>query len=382
MTSNKAAAAASLIRIVRYSFVTLKRQGCLFALITILDVSTGDKSYLQQMRLYLGCSFLFLCENDKRTSAWGNMGYRYTAYTLNLESDWALPALIPTDNLPDVIITAASPADFPEQVRRRPGWHLHTPDSIYLSAPRLGLCGIQSGKRIFAASDANLPPETWGAFLISTPLNLLLYQRNFLLLHASVVVINGGAAAFLGASGWGKSTLAAAFEARGYAIIADDTLAVDLQNPAVPLALPAYPQIKLHPDALMMVGAALEPLPHISHSKQGSDEKRFLTATDHFAAAPTPLVHLFVLDKGDSASIERLSASESFRELLSHSFIGKTAAQFGVSLLMSSDQARRHLEQCTSLLTSVPMHRMRRRWSLNAIDEAVSLVEETIAAAH
>jgi hypothetical protein len=307
------------------------------------------------------------------------MSYRYTAYTLNLESDWALPALIPTDSLPDVIITAASPADFPVWVHQQPGWHLDAPDSVYLNAPRLGLCGIQSGRRIFAAADPNLPSANWGAFLISTPLNLLLYQRKLLLLHASVVVINGGAAAFLGASGWGKSTLAAAFKARGYAITADDTLAIDLQNPAVPLALPAYPQMKLYSDAAAAFRAGAERFLDTSNSGYNSAEKHLLAVTDHFAAAPTPLACLFVLDRGDSTSIERLSVSESFRELLIHSFVGKTAAQFGVNLLTSSDQARQHLKQCTELLTSVPMHRLRRRWSLNAIDEAVSLVESAIA---
>jgi hypothetical protein len=309
------------------------------------------------------------------------MGYRYTAYTLNLESDWALPALLSTDGLPDVTIQEASLSDFPDEVHQQPGWYLSDPDRIYLNAPGFGLCAIQNGQRVFASASPDLSAATWGVFLLSTALNLLLYQRNFLLLHASVIVINGQAAAFLGASGWGKSTLAAAFEARGHSIIADDTLAIDLQTPGLPLALPAYPQMKLYPDALMMVGVAPEPLPRVANSRHGSsDEKRFLAVADHFTLEPTPLKCLFVLDKGDSASVERLSAGESFRELLIHSFVGKTAAQFGVNLLASSARAQRHLEQCTDLLTSVPMHRLRRRWSLDAMDEAVSLVEAEMTA--
>ncbi|PJF25165.1 MAG: serine kinase, partial [Phototrophicales bacterium] len=37
------------------------------------------------------------------------------------------------------------------------------------------------------------------------------------------------------------------------------------------------------------------------------------------------------------------------------------------------------LKQCTDLETSVAMQRLRRRWGLDAIDEAVALVEDTIA---
>jgi hypothetical protein len=307
------------------------------------------------------------------------MSYRYTAYTLNLESDWALPALVSTDGMPDVTIREVSPTDFPKAVQQQPGWYLADPNHIFLNASGVGLCGIEGGQRIFAAADPTLSSATWGVFLISTALNLLLFQRDFLLLHASVIVIDGKAAGFLGASGWGKSTLAAAFEARGHSIIGDDTLAIDLHNPGFPLALPAYPQMKLYPDALMMVGVAPEPLPRVSNSRRSGDEKRLFAIADHFMLEPTPLRYLFVLDKDDFANVERLNAGESFRELLIHSFVGKTAAQFGVNLLAVPARAQRHLEQCTNLVTSVPIHRLRRRWSLDAIDEAVSLIENTIA---
>ncbi len=310
------------------------------------------------------------------------MVYRYTAYTLNLESDWALPALIPTDNPPDASIKQASPTDFPARVQQQPGWYLADPGIIFLNAPGLGLCEIAGGQHVFAAADPNIPPTSWSVFLISTALNLLLFQRDFLLLHASVIVIDGEAAGFLGASGCGKSTLAAAFEARGHAIIADDTLAIDLHNPRLPLALPAYPQMKLYPDALMMVGVAPEPLPRVSNTRLSGDEKRLFAIADHFMLEPKPLRHLFVLDRGDFSSIERLNAGEAFRELLIHSLVGKTAAQFGVNLLTTPAQAQRHLEQCSTVVMRVPSYRLRRKWSLDAIEDAVVLVENEMALSH
>jgi hypothetical protein len=49
-------------------------------------------------------------------------------------------------------------------------------------------------------------------------------------LHATAVVIDGEAVAFLGNCGYGKSTLGAAFVARGFPILTDDVLALRAQN--------------------------------------------------------------------------------------------------------------------------------------------------------
>ncbi len=56
-------------------------------------------------------------------------------------------------------------------------------------------------------------------------------------LHASAVVGARGVAAFCGVSGTGKSTLAVALARRGYAIWADDAVAVDIAEPE-PAAVP------------------------------------------------------------------------------------------------------------------------------------------------
>ena len=46
-------------------------------------------------------------------------------------------------------------------------------------------------------------------------------------LHATAVVVDGEAVAFLGDCGYGKSTLGAAFLARGFPLLTDDVLALE-----------------------------------------------------------------------------------------------------------------------------------------------------------
>lgn len=307
------------------------------------------------------------------------MTYWYTAYHLHIASDWALPALPPSQTHPDIRLRQAHAATFPQPVQRESGWHIKTDGDIFLHAPELGLFGALNGKTVIAYPQPEIDATTWANFLISMGLNILLFQRGLLLLHASVIVIHGEAVAFLGASGWGKSTLAAVFGQHGHHIIADDTLAVDLSLPSAPTALPAYPQIKLYPDSLLRMGIAPEPLPRVMPARRANgEEKRFRLMDNAFADAPMPLRRLYVLHKSDSTLLERLTPHEAFRELLTHSFVGKMETQFGVRLLSDTARAQTHLRQCTQLLTHIPMQRLHRPWSLNRLDEVVALIERDL----
>src|SRR5690606_13487149 len=68
--------------------------------------------------------------------------------------------------------------------------------------------------------------------------------------HASSVALpDGKVVAFLGGTGQGKSTLAAAFMQYGCELVTDDCLLLDCEQGHV-LALPAYRSLRLWPDSL------------------------------------------------------------------------------------------------------------------------------------
>lgn len=92
-------------------------------------------------------------------------------------------------------------------------------------------------------------------FLAGSVYSAVAAINGFLLLHASAVMIDGRAIAFTGAPGAGKSTTAAALQARGYPIVADDTLVLDMSGERA-MCLPGHKRLKLWPDALALTGMA------------------------------------------------------------------------------------------------------------------------------
>lgn len=106
-----------------------------------------------------------------------------------------------------------------------------------------------AGDRIEALVSAALPASASACdrrleLGLGGPLALALALHGVHLLHASALVIGGVVVAFTGASGTGKSTLAAAGRSRrGWRRAADDILATRLGE--APRALLAFPQLKL-----------------------------------------------------------------------------------------------------------------------------------------
>src|SRR5690606_11116364 len=91
------------------------------------------------------------------------------------------------------------------------------------------------------------------AFLMGPVNACLLRARGELVLHGCAVRVGDRAAAILGASGRGKSTLAAAFAARGHALLADD-IVVPHRDDVIWRACPGSPAITLWPGSCASLG--------------------------------------------------------------------------------------------------------------------------------
>ena len=71
-------------------------------------------------------------------------------------------------------------------------------------------------------------------YLLGQVLSFSLLSFGYEPLHATAVVIDGSAVAFLGDCGDGKSTLGAALVARGFPLLTDDVLALEVRGRPVP----------------------------------------------------------------------------------------------------------------------------------------------------
>jgi hypothetical protein len=80
--------------------------------------------------------------------------------------------------------------------------------------------------------------------IVSSAAGTLLAMRGDLVLHASAVAVGGGAVVFCGPTGRGKSTLALALGEAGHPVLAEDGVAIDLEQER-PVAFPGARGIRV-----------------------------------------------------------------------------------------------------------------------------------------
>jgi hypothetical protein len=176
--------------------------------------------------------------------------------------------------------------------------------------------------------------------LYHTVLPFALSLSGFLTLHGAAVKTPGGAVGFLGAAGAGKSTLAAAFVARGFPLICDDTLIFSRQDGHL-FAVPAYPGLRLWEDSWSLLNQD-GGTSHwqVSPTHQDVPKHRVqLPPGSSFDPQPVPFSRLYLLDPPASAAeatvqFAPIPAREGFLLLIHHSYPldaaspGRLAADF------------------------------------------------------
>jgi hypothetical protein len=294
--------------------------------------------------------------------------FSYITYGLRLRSDLKLPELLAGDETlaeEDVVIRLNSPAPPPEF----PGlinFSFYDSQTICIRSKRVGTFCARSGREIVVEPTPDADEELLRLFILGPALAMLLYQRGMLVLHASAVALAGNGVAFLGFSGWGKSTTAAALHTRGHGVIADDMVAVQMDDAGEqPIVWPGFPQLKLWPEAATSLGVPPESLITLHHTYV----KRARKAEENFSSAPLPLKRLYVLAEGDAQSIEQLPPQDAVIELVRHSF--------GTRLL-SSQPSGAHFSRCASLAKRLPVHRLTRPRLLDELPMLAQLVEQDV----
>jgi HPr Serine kinase C-terminal domain len=290
----------------------------------------------------------------------------YTAYGLNIRSYLPLPELAETESSADVAIqpgTVLHPADTTQSEQCI--WATAT-EAIFFWE-EVGTILVRNGKEIIvdAVPDAN--PNILRLFLLGSALGTLLHQRGLLVLHGSVVAINGSAIAFLGESGWGKSTTVAALCAQGHRMVADDVLVIDFTTIGNPIVFPGSPQVKLWSDAVTSLGSDPQTLKRI----RPEFDKYAQQYTTEFSLQPLPLKQLYILGVGPVLEIEPIPVQQAFKELVFHSY--------AVPFLKTAFSNQDHFRQCAKLINSVSISRLKRQRDLLALMEIVRLIEADVA---
>jgi hypothetical protein len=289
----------------------------------------------------------------------------YSAYGLTIASDLPFPELPARDSPPDLIVRRSA-IELPEWMERSERRARAEEETAYLFCRRRGALRIHRGREVLVEPAAGADEPIVRNWVLGQGFGVAMFQRGFLVLHASVVNCDDAGIAFVGGSGAGKSTLAMAFCGRGDYLLEDDHAVV--AEGATPMVLPGTPQIRLSENAPQSFGGAVGPVAcaRVSEEKLGWDFRH------RFHAEPVPLRWVFVISDGDEYRTVPLTEIEAGAELARHSFLS--------SLLVRPESAVRHERRCRRLAGHVSVRRLERPRSLVDVPRLVGVVREAMEA--
>jgi hypothetical protein len=250
------------------------------------------------------------------------------------------------------------------------GFCTNSEDGVSLRVKGVAGFRVNSGAdHVAVQPEEGVDPLLLRSHLFGSVLAILCYRRGLFPLHGSCVLLDGEAVVFSGASGAGKSTLATALARRGHPLLCDDVCAIDLSNPRRPMLRPAFPRVKLLPDAIerFQLGAAAT----YSQAAQGMKGHFGMAAIQPMEAIqrPVPLAAIYALDTpvGDKVGRSLMRGKNAFVFLESQAHRGWMGRNLGLH-----HQLFGHIAM---LAAAVPVFRLDRMCALDRMDEVICLVE-------
>lgn len=210
--------------------------------------------------------------------------------------------------------------------------------------------------------------EAFHACLLGIALSFALIKQGIEPLHATAVVVDGEAVAFVGESGEGKSTLAAAFISAGYPLVTDDLLVVTTAGGSL-VVHPGPPRIKLFREMAVLLGKCQEELGDFWTASDAHPKQLIPLGSDLVAGAAVPLRAIYVLDRPTHRTAAVTIASLSGREAA----LALIESTFNVRL---TDSARltQHLDHVIRVADSVPVSVLSYARRLDLLPEVVRAV--------
>ena len=206
------------------------------------------------------------------------------------------------------------------------------------------------GDRITCRKFTEAAMESFHVYLLGQALAFALVKQGFEPLHATTLVVKGRAVAFLGDSGFGKSSLAACFLHGGHTLMTDDMLILQSVTDGH-VAYPGPNRIKLFPEmAQRFLGMKVTGVP--MNSGTG---KLVIPIGGGGWAKPVPLARIYALaaphevHRKEAIRIEPLAPREAFISIVANTFN---------SAITGADRLQRQADAAIRLVRSVPVQKL------------------------
>lgn len=212
--------------------------------------------------------------------------------------------------------------------------------------PALADFGISvDGIQIHGWAAPGISSATLQHLYLNQVLPLALSRQGKLVVHGSAVAVSANALAFIGASGKGKSTLAASFAISGTRFLSDDGLQLEWVNGEL-TAIPSHPSIRLWEDSRE---ALVNDSNDVAPALEFTSKARLLAGTGlAYCRDARPLGRIYILGPGAAARpvIALAKPSTALTELLRNSFLLDIDVQ---------DMLAQHFDTL-SRIASLPIH--------------------------
>ncbi len=206
---------------------------------------------------------------------------------------------------------------------------------------------------------------------------LWLELNNVLALHASAVVVDDAAIAFLQDSGSGKSTLTATFLSHQHALLTDDILAVNV-TPQTVCGRPGYPQLRLSPQVAQHFVADTDKLTSLHPRLEKKRIPVGMSGLGTFYKRPATISHIYVLnrveDDGAPITIRDLTPADGLRELIRGSSAANTTDGLGLQ--------QHRIPRLARIAETVPIRRLTYPCGMHHLHDIYQSVVNDIDAAH
>ena len=305
------------------------------------------------------------------------MKYHHYIYGLNISSDINFPELIIGEGLESDITLKFGRLNLVLEESVKTDQDLGfwmTPNKVAVVSQQMGQFLVSNGNEIIIDPSPATDEQAIRSLVLDILLPAILHQRNFLLLHASAVAC-GGAIAFIGPSGTGKSTMAMAMHTYRHqsfvngegssGIFTDDMVAIKFDAAGNPLVLPGFLQLKFLPETIQGIKHLKD---KISSETDPLTQKHICSESSYFAKKALPLKKIYLLTENPEVSIESVSPQECFRELMHNSY--------APGLLASRKTSAEQFYQYMRLAQKVSICRLKRPKSFSILPELVELVEK------
>ena len=246
-------------------------------------------------------------------------------------------------------------------------------DGTYLREfPGVARLLVVGGRRITVQPAPGCEPGLLHNIITTIGLSMAGFQRGYLPLHASTVVVDGAAVAFAGPSGAGKSTLATALAGRrGFAWLGDDLCLARPAAEGIRVGR-GLPYLRLCDDSVQFVGPAN--LEFVGERRE--DGKRGFRPISIDRTNDFPLRRLYfprAVGPHELSRITRIDPVHALKPVIESLRLSTPFLSIGA--------VRRSFERVVQLTNGLEFYWFDRPWALSGFDAALDVLERHLGRA-